>query len=53
MITNLITGLFIGILIGIPVGAYGFKKALLAYLHGEFERIGRMIEEEKNEQKTC
>ena len=50
MTTDIITGLFIGVLIGIPVGAYGFKKALLAYIDGEFERINRMLEEEKNDE---
>ena len=49
----MIIGIIIGIFVGIPIGTYVYRIALLAYLHGEFERIGRMIEEEKNEQKTC
>lgn len=32
---------------GIIVGAKGFEKLTLMYLHGEFERIEKMLKEEK------
>ena len=32
---------------GIIVGAKGFEKLTLMYLHGEFERIENMLKEEK------